>query len=572
MTTHIPKSYIEELLDKTNIIDVIDPLVSLTKKGNNYTACCPFHQEKTPSFNVSVEKQFFHCFGCQKSGNVITFIIEYKKLSFVESIKFLSHLAGLSIPTSHTKSFKKDNKNIFDILNLVSKFYQQQLRQTNLSKDAINSLKNRGISGATAKKFKIGFAPNGWDYTKKHLNKINADNNTAIELGVLVQKNSNTYDRFRNRIIFPITNIHGNVVGFGGRVINNDEQPKYLNSSDSPAFSKSNVVYGLYEVIKHYGYRIPSIILVEGYTDVIQLYENGVCNAVATLGTATTKNHIEMLFKYTDSLVFCYDGDTSGKNAAWKAVINSLPSLRQGKSISLVFLPDELDPDNYIRKYGKNKFIELTNNPTTFEKYFFNELSKDLSIENINGKSQLISRATPLIAQIPYEPTVSLMNNYLSRLTNLEIHNINKYNNKLQSNRNYETLSKFHIVIAIILQHPLIVSEIDKNLILELSKFPKLIFIKELIEKVQTSSLAVGVLLEEWRDNSEKFKLLNKLLSSKLEIPMEGLHDELCERIRSLIHNVNSSDIHKLLFKGRMQNLTMEEKSELQRLILQQKT
>ncbi len=396
MAGRIPRNFIDELLNRVDIVEVIDSRVPLKKKGREYWACCPFHGEKTASFSVSPSKQFYHCFGCQKSGNAVGFLMDYDHMEFVEAIESLSQTLGIDVPYEEGNAPAKPAKGIdsmYQSMEQSSQYFEAQLKQTPA---AIDYLKNRGISGQTAKTFAIGYAPQGW-------NNLSGDEKQLIETGMLVKKEAGkTYDRFRHRLMFPIRDRRGRTIAFGGRVINPEDNPKYLNSPESPLFHKSDEIYGLYELKKAVT-NIDHIYITEGYMDVVALAEHGVKTAVATLGTAINNRQIESLFRVCKNLVFCFDGDAAGKKAAWRSLEQCLASLKEGRLARFLFLPEGQDPDSYISEFGQQAFYEQVERASTLTEYLFDTLLAECNIKTLEGRAQFLDRLRPYFVQIPLQ-------------------------------------------------------------------------------------------------------------------------------------------------------------------------
>ena len=401
----IPPDFIQTLLGRVDIVDVIDKQVHLKKSGSNYVACCPFHNEKTPSFSVSQTKQFYHCFGCGAHGTALGFLMEYSGLPFVDAVKDLAESVGLQVPQVENKEAEARRKDGVDLPALLSdalKYYRGQLKE---SPKAIDYLKRRGLSGQIAARFGIGYAPDGWqnlatvfpDYDAKSL----------ATAGLVIEGDSGKrYDRFRDRIMFPIWNQRNEVIGFGGRVLDKGE-PKYLNSPETPVFEKGRELYGLTQAMKAIR-ASGKVIVVEGYMDVVALAQHGVEYAVATLGTATSATHIQRLSRLSDHIVFCFDGDAAGRRAAWRALEISLPHLSDGKEIGFLFLPQEHDPDSYIRDHGRDKFEEALTNAIPLSAYLLQELQQNQDLSKEEGRAALLQRAKPLLKQIA-APVLSVM-------------------------------------------------------------------------------------------------------------------------------------------------------------------
>ena len=397
MAGRIPRTFIDDLLNRVDIIEVVDSRVPLKKKGNDYWACCPFHDEKSPSFKVSPTRQFYYCFGCQKSGNAVGFLMDYDHMEFVEAIETLAGSLGLEVPyekgSGPPRPAQKGLDPMYAAMEACSAYFQAELKKSQL---AIDYLKNRGISGQTAKNFAIGYAPPGW-------HNLRGDEKLLLETGMLVQKDDgNHYDRFRNRLMFPIRDRQGRTIAFGGRVIDPADNPKYLNSPESPLFHKGAEIYGLYELRKAVA-GIDRIYVTEGYMDVVALAEHGVETAVATLGTAINNHQIESLFRACKNLVFCFDGDQAGRKAAWRSLEQCLASLKEGRLARFLFLPDGHDPDSYIREHGRKAFERQVEDAATLTQYLFETLLAECNIRTPEGRAQFLDRLRPYFGQIPLQ-------------------------------------------------------------------------------------------------------------------------------------------------------------------------
>lgn len=419
----IPQSFIDDLLDRLDIVDVVDSRVKLKKSGKNYSACCPFHDEKTPSFTVSPDKQFFYCFGCGASGNALGFVMDYERLSFPEAVESLARLAGLEVPrevqTEAQQQREEEKRSIYTLLEKADQFYQQQLRQHPSKHLAVNYLKNRGLDGKTAKAYGIGFAPPGWDNLLKALAQNDSDKHLLIEGGMLIhqEQEKKLYDRFRHRIMFPIRDTRGRVIGFGGRVLG-DDKPKYLNSPETPVFHKGQELYGLYEARLAYR-ELPRLLVVEGYMDVVSLAQFGIHYGVATLGTACGPDHLDRAFKYTNEVVFCFDGDKAGRNAAHRALEAAIECMTDGRTVKFLFLPEQEDPDSLVRQIGPEKFERMIELAVPFEDYLFDAVADGLNIRTMEGRATFSKRAAPLLDRLPKGVFRELMFESLATRTGL---------------------------------------------------------------------------------------------------------------------------------------------------------
>jgi len=410
----IPKSFIQDLLNRLDIVDVIERYVPLKKAGANYVACCPFHSEKSPSFTVSQSKQFYHCFGCGAHGTAIGFVMEHTGLGYVDAIEELARGAGLEVPRERPTSGEIHHKvapDLYEVMQTATRYYREQLK---LSQRAVDYLKQRGLSGEIAARFGIGYAPEGWQNLAAAFSNYRDD--VLEETGLVISgEDDKRYDRFRDRIMFPIISMRGQVIGFGGRVLGKGE-PKYLNSPETALFEKGRELYGLFQAQKPIR-EAKRVLVVEGYMDVVALVQLGVEYAVATLGTATTSYHVQKLLRHAEHIVFCFDGDKAGQRAAWRALENALPYLQDGKHIGFMFLPAEHDPDSYIREFGRNAFEQLVQEATPLSAYLLREASAGLDLRSQEGRNQLLQRSKPLVTAIIAPTTALLLRKEIAALT-----------------------------------------------------------------------------------------------------------------------------------------------------------
>ena len=412
----IPQTFIDDLLSRADIVEVVDKRISLKKSGKNYSACCPFHKEKTPSFSVQPERQFYYCFGCGAGGNAIGFIMNFDQTDFPQAVASLARDNGMEVPREENAAATRrqsENSKLFEVLEEASKFYCQQLRRHAQRKSAVDYLKARGVSGEVARDFCIGYAAPGWDNLLKAIAGDANEQKSLLKAGMVIEKeprkapgseNTSTeparyYDRFRDRIIFPIRDSRGRTIAFGGRVLG-DDKPKYLNSPETTVFHKGAELYGLFEA-KKANNKLKRILIVEGYMDVIALAQMGIRNSVATLGTATSDRHLTRLFRLVPEVVFCFDGDNAGRTAAWRALEASLSEMQDGRQVKFLFLPEGEDPDTLVRKIGEAAFNLLIEKATPLEQFFFQKLSEGLDIKTIEGRARLSNVAKPLIAKFP---------------------------------------------------------------------------------------------------------------------------------------------------------------------------
>jgi len=393
----IPQSFIQDLLGRVDIIDVIERYVPLKKKGANYFACCPFHGEKSASFSVSPSKQFYHCFGCGAHGSAIGFLMEYAGLGYVEAIHDLARQIGVEVPEEKRAGGRTPHpaaRSLTELMSQAARFYREQLKT---SERAIAYLKARGLTGQIAARFGIGYAPEGWQSLEKITS--NYADPALLEAGLVIENDQGRrYDRFRDRIMFPILDTRGNVIGFGGRVLDQGE-PKYMNSPETPLFEKGRELYGLYQARQAIRAENAAIV-VEGYMDVVALAQHEVQNAVATLGTATTATHIQKLFRLVDRVVFCFDGDAAGRKAAWRALENALEALNDAKQIAFLFLPEQHDPDSYVREFGAEAFRTETTRATPLTGFLLDHLAAETDLKSAEGRAQFAHLAQPLVTRV----------------------------------------------------------------------------------------------------------------------------------------------------------------------------
>ncbi|HEU0153041.1 MAG TPA: DNA primase [Arenimonas sp.] len=395
----IPDSFIDELLARVDIVDVIERRVPLKKAGREWTACCPFHNERSPSFYVSPAKQFFHCFGCGVHGSAIKFLMDYDRLEFPDAVEELAQTVGLTVPREGGREAapREDKTDLYALLDAAAGWYEGELPR---SGDAQAYCKKRGLDAETIRRFRLGWAPAGYDGVIKALGNTPRRMELLNEAGMVASsERGSKYDRFRERLMFPILDRRGRVIAFGGRVLSSEQSPKYLNSPETPLFHKGRELFALWQV-KQANQSLARIVVVEGYMDVIALHQAGLPIAVATLGTATTPEHTEVLFRAAPDVVFCFDGDRAGRAAAWKALESALPRLRDGRQAYFLFLPDGEDPDSLVRKEGKDGFEKRIREAMPLSDYFFNELSHDVDMASLDGRARLAERARPLIGKL----------------------------------------------------------------------------------------------------------------------------------------------------------------------------
>ncbi|MBM5067374.1 DNA primase [Vibrio parahaemolyticus] len=582
MAGHIPRSFIDDLLARLDIVDIIDARVKLKKKGKNYGACCPFHNEKTPSFSVSQEKQFYHCFGCGAHGNAIDFMMEFERLEFVEAIEELASYLGLDVPReqrsggggqfkSGPQASSSEKRSLYDLMGSIAQFYRNQLKQPS-SKVAIEYLKDRGLSGEIVQKFGIGYVADEWDLVRKNFGQNKDNQDMLVTGGMLIENDKgNRYDRFRGRIMFPIRDRRGRVIGFGGRVLG-EGTPKYLNSPETPIFHKGKELYGLYEVLQ--AHREPAqILVVEGYMDVVALAQYGVDYSVASLGTSTTGDHIQMLFRQTNTVVCCYDGDRAGKEAAWRALENALQFLKTGNTLKFLFLPDGEDPDSYVRKYGKAAFEQQIEQATPLSSYLFDNLIElhQINLGNNEGKSALRACASALIDKIPDPYFQELLEKLLDERTGFD-NRLRQPRKKISETRPqpHKEIKRTPMreVIALLIQNPSYAQMVpDLSSVRDLS-LPGLSLFADVLDKCQAHPhINTGQLLEHWR-NSQNEALLSRLASWDIPLDEDNQEEIFLDSLDKIIAQCVEKQIENLQAKARSVGLSAEEKRELLALML----
>lgn len=578
MSGLIPQHFIDDLIARADIIEVLGRRLQLKKAGREFKACCPFHDEKTPSFTVSPVKGFYHCFGCGAHGTALGFLMEHDHMSFVEAVENLANSMGLEVPHEGAqRSTARRYDELFSLMGEIERFYQKRLRD---SPAAVDYLKHRGIDGATARRFGIGYAPAGWATVLDDFGTSKAAIERLLAVGQIVRKDSGShYDRFRDRIMFPIHDSRGRCIAFGGRVMD-DEQPKYLNTSDTVLFHKRQELYGLYEArqaLRH----IDRLVVVEGYMDVVGLARHGIEYAVATLGTATTDEHLHQLLRICDQLVFCFDGDRAGREAAWKALETTLPHIREGRQIRFAFLADGQDPDSFVRSNSAKVFETTLSEAVPLANYLIGELAAKLDLKSVDGRARLAELAKPLLARIPAGVYKELLTGELAESVGLSAGKLDAIlsQNQPQSKQNRGQVaaksragarraqpnnpSVVRRAISLLLHNP----EAAKGLNIEdidgVAR-PGVDLLRDLIETVQTEpALTTAGLLERWR-NHEQGRHLGKLAA--VEIPASEDFDtaaELAACLRQLAAAGSRDRIELLIEKERLNTLTDAEKDEL---------
>ncbi|MFP3029511.1 MAG: DNA primase [Arsenophonus sp.] len=576
MARRIPSTFINDLLAKTDIVDLIDTKVQLKKQGKNHHAYCPFHNEKTPSFTVNGDKQFYHCFGCGAHGNAIDFLINYDNFNFIETIEELASMHGLEIPykigNNSNQIEQHHRQNLYQLMNDINQFYQHSLNKS-VSQTAKQYLIQRGLSDEVIYRFSIGFAPIGWDNLLKHFVKRHENHKQLVVAGMLVINNNGcTYDRFRERIIFPIRDRRGRVVAFGGRVLD-DTLPKYLNSPETEIFHKGRQLYGLYEATRN-NLSLSKLLVVEGYMDVVALAQFGINYAVASLGISTTSEHIQLLFRITDTVICCYDGDKAGREAAWRTLEIALCYLSNGRQLQFMFLPDGEDPDSLIRKEGKTNFEKRIDKSQSLSTFLFDRLIAQVDLGSHEGKAKFNRIAIPLIKKVPDDTLQLYLAQELGKFIGIPdtsfVFAMIKKGSPRKKNYQMPKIkpTTMRILIALLVQNPNFINLIPSLDAIRHSQLPGLTLFLDLVELCQSHpGMSTGQLLEYYRNN--KFiKQLEKLATWN-DIEIEEIAKKMFkDALRHLFIAVLDKRFASLMVKERTEGLTSEEREEVSLITL----
>ena len=581
MAGRIPRHFIDDLISRTDIVDLIDSQIKLKKKGGGYRARCPFHNgNNDTSFSVNDKQQFYHCFNCGASGNVLTFVMEYEGLEFVDAIETLAGQLGLEVPREEiTQSGGQpapyvDRKDMYLMMGDIAKYYQQQLSQHKNSEKVINYLKGRGLSGQTVKHFQIGYAPEGWDNVCKRFSSSPEIEKQLLEAGMIKNRESGgSYDFFNDRLMFPILDRRGRVVGFGGRVFDNQE-PKYLNSPETPIFHKGKELYGLYQV-KQAHKTIERILVVEGYMDVVALGQFGIDYAVASLGTATTPDHIHTLFRNTSEIVCCFDGDKAGRAAAWRALENALPYIQDGRTLRFMFLADGEDPDSFVQKEGKENFENLIGQALPLSDFLFQQLLSQVDMSSSDSKSKLAQLAIPLIGRLNESIFRQMMEERLTKLLGIELEGLQKLLPKeeiVNKKGGKNKTTPMRLAISILLQHPDIAYGLPELPEFKEIQLPGLNLLNSLLDICRKSpNITTGQLLEHWRETPQS-KQLNQLAVWQNDVQEDNYEDLFLDILEKFLNLHLNNKIEYLKQKARSSEaLTTQETQQLAILLNEQK-
>jgi DNA primase len=584
----IPQHFIDELVARADIVELIGSRVPLKKQGKEYKACCPFHGEKTPSFTVVPDKQFYHCFGCGAHGTALGFLMDHDHLSFVEAVEDLAARVGLDVPREDqgTARIASPTEGLFAALGKAAELYRSQLHGSERGKDYF---KSRGLTADTAERFSLGYSPDGWDFLIRAMGSTDKERQTLLQVGLIIERErrpgsnavSGHYDRFRDRVMFPIRDARGRTIGFGGRVLDKGE-PKYLNSPETELFHKGRELYGLFEA-RQASRTLSRLLVVEGYMDVVRLHQAGITYAVATLGTATTPDHLSRVFRICNELIFCFDGDRAGRAAAWRALENSLSQIRDGRQIRFLFLPDGHDPDSLVGEEGREAFEKRMDGAMSLSEYFLGHLSSQVDSATVDGRARLAELARPLLERIPPGVYRELLAEEIAKLVRLDPARLNaalarEGDKSAAKTSQPEPLRRPHVApmsggrgslvrqaIRILVHHPLSATHVsaapDDMLDIDRPGIPLLV---ELLNDLQENPCAnTAALLERWRGRPD-FDPLAKLAAAEYPVDAPGAARELADALNQLFPERLDRRMDELVRKKSREGLTDAERAELQ--------
>jgi DNA primase len=582
MAGRISRQFIDDLLSRADIVELVDSRVPLKKAGKNHQACCPFHNEKSPSFTVSQDKQFYHCFGCGEHGNAISFLMEFDRLDFVDAVEELASHCGMEVireentasPAEQRRQQQiyQQKQDDYELMSQISRFFQQQLKVASDKDTAIQYLKGRGLSGEVVKRFGIGYISDAWDGMMNTFSRNGQANQQLIDLGMAISGDKQRpYDRFRGRIMFPISDKRGRVIGFGGRVLG-DEKPKYLNSPETRVYHKGQELYGLHEA-KQANKKLKRLIVVEGYMDVVALAQHGVDYAVASLGTATTFEQLQTLFRTVPDVICCYDGDRAGRDAAWRAMENALPLIRDGFSLKFVFIPDGEDPDSLIREQGQQAFETLLDHAMPLSKFIFDKFLEDNPVSSTEAKVALIDKLQPYIQKMPDSILRNAMIDEMasrfsvtSEKRMIELRKLNASPEKKMSQKRTK-VTPVRLALALLLEHPHIANSLGELSVLQPLTAPGVPLLIQVLSVCQKNPDIKSPQLLEYFRGTEQGSQLAKLMCWQHHVEADAATDVFLDSIEKLLNNFVEQRAEVLLQKARTGQMTAEEKLELQAIL-----
>jgi DNA primase len=583
MTGRIPDSFLDELVSRSDIVEIINARVPLKKAGREYKACCPFHNEKSPSFSVSADKQFYHCFGCGAHGTVIGFLMQYEKMEFLDAVADLAQRAGLELPREAQAAKEPGSADLHELMLRAARFFEQNLADNPRPR---TYLERRGIDAETCGKFSLGYAPDAWEALLKRFGGSEEERQRLAQVGLILERSGERtghYDRFRDRLMFPIRDSRGRVIGFGGRVIDAGE-PKYMNSPETPLFHKGRELYGLYEA-RQARSDFKRLLIVEGYMDVVRLHQAGITYAVATLGTATTQEHLNKIFRMTSEVVFCFDGDRAGRQAAWRALENALPLAKDGRELKFMFLPDGHDPDTLVGAEGPAGFESRLREALPMSEYLVEHLVAGVDLEHVDGRAKLKALAGPLFARMPEGIYREMLADRLSARVGMPASTLKEFfatgdSKRPQQNgqelqgrpRGRMSIGRGNLLtqaITLVLHHPEAAAGIKDLTLLGDIDMPGVAVLKELLAQAQgASEPSTGMLLERWRDRPEYGRLSELAIQDPLVADGPSAIQELAMAVEKLIEEYGPGRrMDELLKKAGELGLNYEEKAELSNLL-----
>ncbi|MGA2343169.1 MAG: DNA primase [Steroidobacteraceae bacterium] len=590
MAGRIPQPFIDEVVARSDIVEIIGARVGLKKSGREYKACCPFHAEKSPSFWVSPEKQFYHCFGCGAHGTVVGFLMQYEKLGFLDAIADLAQRAGLEMPREAQSAREPGSVDLYEVMADAARFFEQNLSDSDRAR---GYLAKRGIDGPTSAKFALGYAADSWNALLNRFGAEEDERRRLLQLGLIIEREprggqTGSYDRFRDRLMFPIRDSRGRVLGFGGRVIDQGE-PKYLNSPETPLFHKGRELYGLYEA-KQARNDFKRVAIVEGYMDVVRLHQAGVTYALATLGTATTHEHLHKIFRLTSELVFCFDGDSAGLKAAWRALENALPLARDGREIKFTFLPDGQDPDTLVAAEGRDAFEARIQNALPLSEYLVQELQKQVDMTHVDGRAKLAALAAPLFARMPDGVYRELLLDQLATQIRMPAAKLREHMQAgaapagrtraepgpdraepISRTRSRMSVGRGNLLsqaISLVLHHPAAAHAVAREALAGVD-LPGMAVLHELLEQASgMQQPSTAMLLERWRERPEHARLTELAMAPSMVSDDKGAAQELKMAVQKLVDNHGPGRrVNELLRKAADMGLNSDEKTELSQLL-----
>jgi DNA primase len=586
MAGRIPQSFIDEVVARSDLVEIIGARVPLKKSGREFKACCPFHNEKSPSFWVSPDKQFYHCFGCGVHGTVIGFLMQYEKMEFLDAVADLAQRAGLEVPREAQASRDPGSVDLHEIMGRAARFFEQNLADSTRAHEYV---KRRGIDAKTGAHFALGYAPDAWDSLLKRFGAEEEARQRLFQVGLILERDTRGgersagfYDRFRDRLMFPIRDSRGRVIGFGGRVIDQGE-PKYMNSPETPLFHKGRELYGLYEA-RQARADFKRLLVVEGYMDVVRLHQAGIVYAVATLGTATTQEHLHKIFRITSEVVFCFDGDRAGRQAAWRALENALPMAQDGRELKFMFLPDGHDPDSLVAAEGAAGFEALLKTALPLSEYLIEQLRQQVDLSHVDGRAKLKALAQPLFARMPAGVYRELLADALAAEIHMPAAKLKELllvgvapartdkAEPLPRNRGRISVGRGNLLtqaIVLVLHHPTAARDVKNAEALAGLARPGIGVLKELLEQaVSAAAPTTAVLLERWRDRPEHARLAELAQAQPLVADARQAGNELTMAVDKLLQEGGPGRrTDELLRKASEMGLNYDEKAELTNLL-----